>query len=231
MALADTLIVRALEQDGLSFGNKATRRAYLLDCYPGDRDEHGEPDGNAVSMGAGQSSCLLHCRGVLAADECDGEVSWHGKALDVLRCPYHDPSVFTQIDGLLFELGRQKGVLVTAAAGADQLADIGPANIVTIGSRGSAPKDPVEKARWLAEWGGLMHGILVTGVRVEDGVTFIESVEGGRLDAITGNSTAIERVERRLERRAGGHHWLVSANGGARRLNWRLRAGELPCVK
>lgn len=225
MSLADTLVARALERVDLSYG--ATRDAYLRAVLPGDVDEHGNPSAQAVEMGSHQSSCLLFARGVLAADEVDGTIPWAGVPLDVLRCPYADRRVLGRVEALLLELARQRGLLVNHY---DQkaMADIRPGDLLVIGYGGSLPKDPAERARHLAIWGGVAHGLMVTEVHTEQGggLTVVSGDGGQRDPGNEGKPTAIRRVVRTLERRENGL-WL--ANGfGRRRLNWRLRCPELP---
>jgi hypothetical protein len=225
--LSDTLIARALSCEGLSYGDPSTQRAYLLHQYPGDRTAAGEPDANARQMGERQTGCLLTVRGNLAADEVDGTISWRGAPLDVLRCSYALPGVLSFVETLLVQLGRQRGLLVDHGP---ELAALELADVVLIGQGGQAPSDEGERAKWRAAWGGLAHGFLVTGLSTDgQGRTLVESIDGGQIDPRNGGRcTAIRRVTRRLEMR-GGNPWLVSSDGGARRIGWRLRAGALPC--
>lgn len=215
---ADTLCARALECNGLSYGNLTTRLPYLKHCYGGDVTPQGNPNADAQSMGSGQYACQLHQRGVLAEDEVDGMIVYRGKEVDILRCAY--APYIGQIDAMLQALGKARGLLVT---GGDALGDIQPADLVTIGMGGKAPDDPAEKARWLAEWGGVAHGVFVTGVR---GTTIL-CTDGGQQDpANVPHGTAIANCERYLVKRTNGW-WLADAHG-AKRINWRIRGGALP---
>lgn len=224
MSLADTLVARTLERVDLSYG--ATRDPYLRAVLPGDVDAEGSPNVQAVEMGSHQSSCLLFGRGVLAADEVDGVITWAGAPLDVLRCPYADRRVLGRVEALLLELARQRGLLVNHY---DQKAmrDIQPGDLLVIGYGGSLPTDPAERARHLAVWGGVAHGLVVTEAHDEGGMLTVVSVDGGQVDpANGGRPTAIRRVVRTLERRENG--WWLGNGFGRRRLNWRLRCPELP---
>lgn len=217
--LADTLVRRALDCNGLSYGDGRTRAAYLRHQYPGDTAF------NRNDMGRHQSGCLLHVRGLLAADEVDGVISWGGRQLDVLRGPYAGP-LCGRIETILYELARQRGLLTERLYQGDAVPELQPGDLVVIGQGGSRPTDSIQRQLWQADWGDIAHGFLVTGV--DEGGLVVESSDGGQTDSLnSGHPTAIRRVERRLERRRNGW-WLASDSGKARRLNWRLRAGELP---
>lgn len=217
MSLADTLVARTLERVDLSYG--ATRDPYLRAVLPGDVDAEGNPNAQAVEMGSHQSSCLLFGRGVLAADEVDGTLTWAGAPLDVLRCPYADRRVLGRVEALLLELARVRGLLVNHYNQA-AMADLRPGDLLVIGYGGSLPKDPAERARHLAVWGGVAHGLMVVGVD-QDGAR-VTSVDGGQTDAKNGGRpTAIAMRERQLVTRENGL-WL-----GNKRLNWRVRCADL----
>lgn len=224
MSLADTLVARALGRVDLSYGD--TRDDYLRAILPGDVDADGNPNAAAIEMGSHQSSCLLHGRGVLAADEVDGTIEWAGQSLDVLRCPYADKRVMTRVEALLLELARQRKQLVNHY---DQgaMRNIRPGDLLVIGYGGSLPKDPVERARHIAIWGGVAHGLVVVEVHEEPGGGLtVVSIDGGQADPRNGSKpTAIRRVVRTLERRENG--WWLGNGFGHKRLNWRLRCSEL----
>jgi hypothetical protein len=217
--LADTLIARALTCDGLSYGDGRTRQAYLLHQYPTDTPF------NRNDMGKRQSGCLLHVRSLLAAEGVAGEIDWRGRLLDVLRAPYAGELLGT-IETILQELARQRGLLTEGLFRGAEVPELLPADLVVIGQGGRAPVDPIQRQLWQTDWGGVAHGFLVTGV--SDDKIEIESSDGGQTDKLnSGYPTAIRRVVRRLERRRNGW-WLVSDDGRARRLNWRLRCSDLP---
>ena len=239
--LADTIVQMALARVGASYGGHR-RAEYLAHQYPGDTLAA------ATQMGSRQSGCLLTARGCLAhqrradgSPEVDGVISWHGARVDVLRAPYASASMLGQIEGVLVELARQRDqegdptrgpearILKTDLWKGDAPPHLEPGDFVIIGSGGSAPADPAAKAKWASEWGGLVHGFIVTGVG--DGGLAVESVDGGQTDpANGGHPTAILARSRRLERRASGW-WAVNAPGGpGRRLNRRIRAGLLPLL-
>jgi hypothetical protein len=216
--LADSIAFGASTCNGLSYGNKITRVAYLQHQYNGDVDAKGNPNANAYSMGSGQYGCQLHQRGALAHADVDGMIVYRGKSVDILRCPYAD--YIGQIDEMMQAFGKARGLLVSdpSALGDAQIADL-----LVIGYGGSAPTDPAVKASWLASWGGVAHGLVVTDVRG----ALIESSDGGQIDADNaGKGTAIKQCERSLVKRANGW-WLEDARG-ARRINYRIRGGELP---
>jgi hypothetical protein len=221
--LDDTLVARALSKHGLSFGDPDARTPYLLHQYPGDRARSGMPTAAALDMGKRQSGCLLHCRGVLAADEVDGVTTWDGKQRDVLRESYASPAFLGRVEAMLQKLARARGLLLEQLYAGTDLPDLEPADIVVMGLGGSLPTEEPARSEHLRTWGGIAHGFVVIG---RDGY-LVESSDGGQTDAANaGRPTLIRRRERRLERRGNGW-WLVSA-GDARRLNWRLRAGHLP---
>ncbi len=211
--LADTLIAIADGCAGLSYGDPATRPRYLSHLYGGDSAF------NANDMGRKQYGCMLTGRGHLAADETDGMILYHGKQVDILRCPY--ATYIGQIDEMLQAFAKARGLFVATG---DALGDIEPADYLVIGSGGIAPKDAAAKASWLASWGGVAHGIFVT---VVDG-TSVRTIEGGKRDPKnSGYGTAIGACERTIRPRANGY-WLEDGNGDSRRINWRMRCADLP---
>lgn len=222
--LADTIVAAALSYTGCSWGDPATRERYCKHMCPGDTPA------NARQMGSRQSACLLHCKAVLGeqrrgdgSPELDGTIMWKGRPVDLWTAPYAGPLLGT-IEGLLFELGRQRGVLKTRLYEGEAVPDLHPGDIVLVGQGGGAPSDPAAKAKWLAEWGGVAHGFVVTAVS-PDGLT-VESSDGGQSDKLnSGYPTAIAKVQRVLVRRPQG--WFL----GSRRLSWRLRAPDLPLAQ
>lgn len=224
MALADTIVATALSYTGCSWGDPAQRSRYCQHMYPGDTPA------NARQMGSKQSACLLHCKAVLGeqrrgdgSPELDGVIQWHGRPVDLWTAPYAGALLGT-IEGLLFELGRQRGVLQTKLYEGEAVPDLRPSDIVLVGQGGGAPSDPAARAKWLADWGGVAHGFVVTGVS-PDGLT-VESSDGGQSDKKnSGYPTAIAKVSRVLQRKSNGW-WL-----GSRRLSWRLRASDLPLAQ
>lgn len=228
--LADTLVRMGLERAGASYGNRARRREYLLHQYPGDVGPNGEPTWTADNLGKSQSGCLLTLRGLLAhqrradgSPELDGRTPWGGREVDLLRCTYGQP--FTgHIEGMLQTFARHRGLLDEQLYRGADAPQLRPGDFVIIGSRGSAPTDSVQADLWRRDWGGSIHGFLVTGI---EGTT-VHSVDGGQTDIENhGAPTAIKPCKRELVRQVNGW-WLRSADGRQRRLNWRLRAGELP---
>lgn len=226
MSLADTLVFRALQiagvappADPLCYGNPATRAAYLAHTYPGDTPA------NANDMGRKQSACMLVVRGLLAGDEVDGQMIYRGKPVDILRCPYAD--FIGQIEPMMTTFAHVSDLYVDDQ---ESLADFAPADFVVIGQGGQAPADPAARDRWLADWGGLAHGFLVTGVAPDAaGGLLVSSVDGGQTDVRNGSlPTAIFPRTRRLVQRAG-KWWLQDPQSGkARRVAWRMRCADLP---
>ncbi len=216
MSLVDTLVAGALECKDLSFGNRATQRAYLLHQYRGDVDASGEPNAAAKEMGKKQYGCLLHCRGVLGADETDGMMVYRGKTIDILRCAY--APLIGQIETMMKEFARARGLLVEHDD-QDAISDIQPGDILLIGERGSAPEDAAEHARWVRDAGGVAHGVFVTGV---EGDT-ITSVDGGGSDPLNPPYGSLIRQCVRTVNVIRGKKWL-----GDRRISWRLRSADLP---
>jgi hypothetical protein len=221
--LADTLIARALICAGIvpagpawSYGEKATRADYLDICYPGDAG----PD--AQDMGSKQSACMLFVRGLLAHDEVDGTIDYHGRTVDILRAPYKD--YLGQIEGMMEAFARARGLYRNDQ---ESLADLEPGDFVVIGYGGSAPVDATARAAWEKTWGGLAHGLLVTGN--EGGM--ISSVDGGQSDMRNGGaSTAIAARVRRMDRWSNGWWLKDPMSGRSRRLNWRMRCADLPLL-
>lgn len=223
MALDDTLVARALSRQGQCYGAPDTRTPYLLGQYPGDVARSGMPTAAAQDMGRRQSGCLLFGRGVLAADEVDGVVSWGGKPRDVLRESYASPAFLGKVEAMLLVLARARGCLIERMWTGDDLPDLRPADLLVIGQGGSPPTDPAEERRWRLEWGGVAHGAFV----VERSGYLVSSVDGGVADGANGGKpTAIRACARRLERRPNGW-WLCSASSD-RRLNYVIRCGALP---
>lgn len=213
------LAVKALECNGLCYGDPLKRTAYLRHLYPGDLTATGEPNAAALDMGRKQSSCLLSVRGVLAACDVDGVCTINGKTFDVLRAPYAPPDHIGQVETWLRELARQRGALVSDAWKTKPQTRFG--DVFVIGWGGSAPADPAEKAKWLSEWGGVAHGAVVT---YDFGPEGIQSGDGGQTDVLNENRpTAIAQRVRKLHQDAAGRWWL-----GDRRLNYIIRAGNLP---
>jgi hypothetical protein len=175
----------------LSYGDPATRDRYLAWLYPGDTPAH------ADEMGSQQYGCLLHARASLRACDLEGEVSYNGRTVDLLRCAYA-PRI-GQIGPMLLTLATVRGWL---ESNPDDLHDVRPADILIVGE------------------GSQTHGLVVTAV---DGAT-IYSVDGGQDD--WGNlkpngkpyGTAIRRCQRTIGTRAGRGVWL-----GDREIKWRIR--------
>lgn len=195
------LIEAAESAADLSYGDPATRARYLAWLYPGDTPH------DANDMGKGQYACLLHARACLRACDLEGEVSYRGRTVDLLRCSYK--AYIGQIEGMLETLARARGWYETT-----DLHDVRPADILIVGYGGQAPKDPTEYARWKATWGGVAHGMVVTAT---DGAT-IYHTDGGQTDVRNaGRGTAILRCESQLDVR-GTQAWI-----DGRRIRWRLR--------
>lgn len=155
----------------LSYGDPKKRADYLAWLYPGDTPAH------AAEMGASQYGCLLHARACLRACGLEGEVSYHGKTVDLLRCAY--APLIGQIGPMLLTLARTRGWL---QSNSDDLHDIRPADIVIVGE------------------GTTTHGLVVVAT---DGAT-IHSIDGGQTDPRNGGrGTAIRRCQRTIGTRAG----------------------------
>lgn len=224
--LADTIVALALECNGLSYGDPERREAYLRHQYPSDSWA------NALEMGRRQSGCLLHARSLLSrqrrgdgSPELDGRILWQGAQVDLWAAPYAAKGQLGMIEGLLWELARQRGLLVANAGETEAPPELRPSDLVVIGQGGQPPLDPAERERWRRRWGGLAHGLVVTGA---EGLE-VESSDGGQTDPLNaGRPTAILRRLRRLVRREGG--WWLEDAAGARRIGWIFRMGDLPCL-
>jgi hypothetical protein len=139
---------------------------------------------------------------------------------DVYKRQPYAGALMGQIETLLYELARQRGLLDLDLWRLDAPAVLRPGDVVVVGNLGQAPSDPAARAAWLRDWGGLTHGFLVTGV---SGLR-VESSDGGQTDPLnSGYPTMIKAVTRELVQKPGTGWWL-----GTRRLRWRFRAGELP---
>lgn len=213
MAFDDTNVMAALDTVGLSYGDPKKRPDYARAIHPFD-----DPAA-AVQMASTQSACLLHARAILATQKdggdawcLPGEITLNGRRIDALRTPY--AKTVGQIETLLTEWGRQHGYLTDRFHRGDAQPDIRPGDIVLVGQGGSPPSDPVARAKWLQEWGGVAHGFVVVGT----GGAEVMSVDGGQTDTLNrGLPTAIRPRTRTLVRKANGW-WL-----GDRRLSWRIR--------
>lgn len=221
--IADSTVAFALDAEGASFGDADRRHEYLRACYPYDSGAAAE------EMGRHQSACLLFARGCLSrqlqADgrpEIEGVITWRGAPMDALRTPY--AKTIGLIEPLLYEWAKARGHLHTALWQGDALVDgteippeIIPGDIVVVGSLSVRPQLEPYRSKWLAQWGGVTHGFVVTGV---NGYT-VESVDGGQTDERNqGKPTAIKARTRQLSRRPSGW-WL-----GDRRLNYLIRVGS-----
>jgi hypothetical protein len=217
---ADSLVSTALSYQNFSYGDPDKRRAYLLHQYNGDVDDTGEPTAAAKEFGKTQYGCLLHARGVLAENQVDGTIPFRGKLVDVLRCSYRVPYLGL-VETMLQELARARGLLVMHTD-QESIADVQPADLLVIGEGGQAPADPAQRQVWLANAGGVAHGVFVTGV---DGQT-IESVDGGGIDPLNScHGSLIRRCVRTVGVR-NGKLWLND-----RRISWRLRCADLPVIQ
>lgn len=225
--LADTLVARALGAVGLSYGDPATRERYARLLYPGDRTADGQPNTTALQLASSQSSCLLFARALLAADEVDGVLPWpspSSQPLDVLRCSYARADVLGRVEGLLRDLGRARGVELDAQARSEP----SPGDLLVIGYGGSLPAAPTARAQHLRDWGGVAHGLIVTGVRREGGRVVVESVDGGQTDPRNGGRpTAIQARVRELQYLRDA--WWLVGGSDMRRLSFGMRCGALPC--
>lgn len=223
MALADTIVARALETAGLSYGDPVTRQAYTRHLYPGDRTGDGGPSTAALQLASTQSSCLLHARALLAADEVDGFIPWPKEPLDVLRCSYAQPNAIGMVEAFLHGLAEARGVTLDAEARSRPE----PADVLVIGFGGSLPADPAARAKHLWDFGGVAHGLVVTAVRREGSRVVVESVDGGQTDSRNGNRpTAIRPRSRELVRVRDA--WWLADGTSARKLTWGMRASCLP---
>lgn len=205
MNLRDSIALRALDFDGTSYGNSATREEYCRLLFPADTRQ------NASSMASSMSSCLLFLRGLLALEDgVDGTILYRGKSTDVIRAPY--ASYVGQIDEMLWAFAKARGAFVS---GSDprmiELVKI-PGTMVEIGYGGSLPKDEAAKAKHLAQWGGIAHGLVITAF--DEGESTVDDVSGGKLDASTGRSTAIKKETHKISFQKDGI-WV-----GARKVNW-----------
>jgi len=215
--LQETLVTRALMVEGLCYGDPQKRQAYKAHLFPGDSDQ------DADIFASGMASCLLHGRGLLAADEVDGVVRYHGQALDVLRGPY--AAHIGEVEGLLQQLARARGLLVTSLSPpADVEALLKPGAVLVHGQGGSLPPAGPGREALLRAWGGVVHGLFVTGVEPRKVGWVVESVDGGQVDlANRSRCTAIRKVSRLAVHRPDGSWWV-----GSRRFAWGFDAGALP---
>lgn len=218
MAFDDTNTLLAIDAVGLSYGDPKKRTAYARAIHPFD------DLAAAVQMASTQSACLLRARAILATQKdgddawcLPGEITLNGRKIDALRTPY--AKTIGQIETLLTEWGRQHGYLTPDLWRGVDPPDIRPGDLVLVGQGGSPPSDPVARAKWLQEWGGVAHGFVVVGT----GGAEVMSVDGGQDDHLNLDSkgrprpTAIRPRTRTLVHKHNGW-WL-----GDRRLNWRIR--------
>jgi len=218
--LSDTLVTRAIMCDGLSYGDLAKRQAYKDHVFFSDNERNKEQFARTMM------SCLLHIRALGGQDEVDGFVTWGGGRRDVLREPY--ANFVSHIETMLQTLARQRGLLVTHQdqQGARRL--FRPAAMLVHGALGRLPPPGPERTKHLQEWGGVAHGMFVTGVSEANGRIRLECIDGGRLDPLNLDEnkrprcTRIERVEREVSVRKSGL-WI-----GDRRFCWGMDMGLLP---
>lgn len=210
MALEDTVIRLALEMDGWAYGDPLTRDSYLWVCYPGDTPR------DAAALGRQQSTCLLFLRGLLARQRNEGGYELDGVVggIDRLRAPYVQR--IGLVEGDLRALAKTRGWLTEGAWGGDTMPTLPAGSMLVIGNLGEPPKDPVERARWQATWGGVAHGLLVTGRSGHQ----VESMDGGQTDPRNAHRPTSIRYRTRVLERRGNGWWLVSPSGDARRLNY-----------
>lgn len=217
MALDDTLVARALETQGLSYGDPVTRVDYRDHLFWWDTPK------NRDAFARTMSSCLVHVRGILGRDEVDGRISWGNGIIDCLRTPY--ANFVSHIETLLLALARQRNLLVTHQDQAAIRSILRPGGMVVHGAYGSLPPPGPERTKHLSFWGGVAHGIFITGIEGN----LVESVDGGQIDPLnldpkTGQPrcTKITRCVREIRQRSNGL-WL-----GERKLNWGFDLGRLP---
>lgn len=202
-----TLAAAGLPWDGSGYGDTVNRLALSRFIYPGDTQSA------ALAMLHDHSSCLTFSRGAAAAANKDGMVN----GVDVLRRAYQP--IQGSIETLLSQWAKAKGVYMLP--GLDKPVLIGD-DIAVIGWGGSAPDKPGAPAydKWMAEWGGIAHGMVVTGPMNGD---MVPVVQGGQVDhGNPGHSTGINTAWRELVSK-NGHWWL-----GGRRLNYIIRASKVP---
>ena len=210
--LQDTIVAMALEKIGLCYGDPAKRAAYRDFIYAFDGP-------HADEFASEMISCLMFAKALMAHNEVNGVITYRGVRRDVLHESY--VNFIGQIDLLIQGLAKQNDLLVRSddASAYELRAAIDPGSLVVHGALGRLPKGEKEKAEHLATWGGIAHGLVVTGVEGET----VLSVDGGQLDELNKNrSTAIEARERDFSIRKG-KLWL-----GDRRVNYVFPMHKMP---
>lgn len=156
-----------------------------------------------------QSCCLLALMAIARRAGKSGLITFRGREQDVLRTPYaHHIGLAPAI---VQELGRQNGLLWEPT---DERPYLEPGTVLVIGGNDGLP--PAQQ-----RYGGLLHGLMVVGVRA-DGT--LDTIEGGK-----GSGAAIELCRRELHHYRDG--WWVrdaGALGAGRALRYGYPMGELP---
>lgn len=219
--LQDTLVAMADDKVGLCYGDPAKRAAYRDFIYAFDAPHEDEFASKLIS-------CLMFAKALMAHNEVDGRILWHGVTRDVLRESY--ANFVGQIDTIHQELARQNGLLFRydTHTAAELRAAIEPGCLIVHGAGGQLPADEGLRKRHLIEWGGIAHGAVVTASESDLAYPFpkIISADGGQLDEKNnGRSTAIGECRRFLSVR-GGDLWF-----GKRRVNYVFPMHKMPVVQ
>lgn len=213
--LQDTIVAMALEKVGLCYGDPKKRPAYRDFVYAFDAPHEDEFASKLIS-------CLMFAKALMAHNEVDGRILWHGVTRDVLRESY--VNFVGRIDTIHQELARQNGLLLKYDTHTpEQLFQaIEPGCLVVHGAGGQLPKEEPARTHHLAAWGGIAHGLVVTALALGKEVI---SVDGGQLDPKNNSrSTAIKECKRELSVRKG-QLWL-----GSRRVNYVFPMHKMPVV-
>ena len=204
----DAFCEAALRRAGLSWGNPATRAAFV-DCLPFRRG--GDSEAHAQDMASSQYCCGTSTMGTLQECGFSGTVvRFRGRpTCDPLREPYaphYDAPVYLET------LGQQRGLLQRPSKGEPPAIRRG--SVLEIGG-GPA-------------YGGAAHIVQVIDKR-DDGT--LDTIEGGKTDLKNAShGTLITEDHRELYQRADGSWWLRDSGSQSlgRALRWWWWVGDLP---
>ncbi len=206
----------ALSFAGLSAASDWRAYEAFLDPYDTESDQRGYAFGypNHTPPIPPQSCCTKFLLAVARAAGKDGTIEWKGRRVDVLRMP-QAAGLVGMSPALAKELGRQNGILIEPTP--DERPDLRPGFAALIGGDDGLPQTQ-------RIYGGMAHGLVVTGVR-DDGT--LDTVEGGK-----GPGGTVIATDHREVFKSGRTWWVRTVGApGARMLRWLYPLAALPEVR